>query len=114
VFRNSSNKVNNLFLDNIRVVPQWLPATLKSEGWLIAPTLVNEQLVIRHLFPPTDLQEVTLFNAAGQQIVRKKIRGQASTNLQLATGHLSAGTYQVKLTYTNRVLVKKLLIHRSK
>ena len=114
LFRNRSNKGNNLFLDHVRVSPQWLPEALKKEGWLISPTIGSTQITIRHLRPPVNLLGIELFNASGQLLLQKKISGQAPSNIQLETGHYASGTYQVKLIYTDKILVKKLLLHSSR
>ena len=114
LFRNRSNKGNNLFLDHVTVSPQWLPEALKKEGWLISPTLASTQVTVRHLRTPVNLLGVELFNASGQLLLQKKFSGQAPSKIQLETGHYASGTYQVKLIYTDKILVKKLVLHSSR
>jgi len=55
IFRNTNNKQNNVFIDNINVNTKTLPAKLKAEGFLIAPNPFENNFVIQHYLRPTDL-----------------------------------------------------------
>mgnify|MGYP000450270199 CR=1 FL=1 len=109
VFRNTSNRGNNLFLDNININKVILPAKLKANGYLITPNPFSSQFEIRHVAPPTDLRAVVVTNAAGQMVFRQQFGGNASNFITVNLGRYSAGMYHVKLIYTNKVVDAKLL-----
>jgi hypothetical protein len=110
VFRNSSNNDNNVYVDNINVNTLTLPARLKAQGYLIYPSPFTTSLNIQHFLPPTDLRYVEVFNARGQLVARKDFgaSGAPSTiNMDLST--LASGVYTVKLGYTNKQVVERIV-----
>jgi hypothetical protein len=109
VFRNTSNRGNNTFLDHVRVWPVILPERLKQNGFLIAPNPFQSQFTIRHLLVPTDLKAVIISNTAGQIVYRRQFSGNAGNYIYVDLGRYSAGMYHVKMIYTNKVVDAKLM-----
>lgn len=108
-FKNTSNRDNNTFLDNIKVVPIILPARLKANGYMIAPNPFNGQFEIRHLQAPADLQRILITNAAGQVVYSRTFNGNASSYMRIDLGSCSDGLYIVQLTYDKKVITQKLV-----
>ena len=104
-----SNKQNNLYIDNINIQGRTLPARLKNQGYLIYPSPFASSFLIHHYIQPVDLQSVGVYNSVGQLVWRKDLNGQANTETTVDLKNLAAGIYEVKLTYTNRTVVERVV-----
>jgi hypothetical protein len=58
---------------------------------------------------PVDLQTVQLFNAAGQLVWEKHYNGTAERLINVSTSNLAKGIYVLKLVYTNKTIVERLV-----
>ncbi|MFM2360880.1 MAG: hypothetical protein RLY16_2873, partial [Bacteroidota bacterium] len=110
-FVSKSNKQNNLFVDNINIYGKTLPKKLKDQGYLIYPNPFNTSFMIHHhaTEAPVDLQTVQLFNAAGQLVWEKHYNGTAERLINVSTSNLAKGIYVLKLVYTNKTIVERLV-----
>ncbi|MBC7849027.1 MAG: choice-of-anchor J domain-containing protein [Chitinophagaceae bacterium] len=109
VFRSTSNKGNNLFLDNIDISTITLPARLKQKGYLISPNPFEGAFVVRHLLPPTNLRGIQVLNSVGQAVVSRSFSGNASNYLTIDLGRYANGVYEVKLIYDNKVITERII-----
>jgi len=105
------NKQNNLWLDNINITSQILPQRLKNQGYLIYPNPFNSSFLIHHsaVQPPVDLQSVQVFNAAGQLVWSRQYNGNADRQITVDLKTLSTGVYVLKLIYTNKTIVERIV-----
>ena len=104
-----SNKQNNLYVDNINISSKTLPARLKNQGYLIYPSPFTGSFKIHHYLPPVDLQTVGVYNSVGQLVWRKELNGQGNTEEFVDLSRFAAGVYEVKLTYTNKTVVERVV-----
>ncbi|MEO6230132.1 MAG: choice-of-anchor J domain-containing protein [Ferruginibacter sp.] len=104
-----SNRQNNLYIDNINIYGRTLPARLKSQGYLIYPVPFSTTFRIHHLLPPVDLRAAQVFNAAGQLVWDKRYNGGATTEEMVDLKNLAKGIYILKLVYTNKTEVEKII-----
>jgi hypothetical protein len=110
VFRNSSNSDNNVYVDNINVNTLTLPAKLKQQGYLVYPSPFSSVLTVQHFLTPTDLRYVQVFNARGQLVANKQFGSTgAQSMITMDLSHLAAGVYTVKLGYTNKLVVERVV-----
>ena len=110
-FVSKSNKQNNLFIDNINIYGKTLPQKLKDQGYLIYPNPFNNAFLIHHaaVDAPTDLQTVQLYNAAGQLVWEKRYQSNAERIITVNTQNFAKGVYVLKLLYTGKTIVEKLV-----
>ncbi len=110
-FRLSNNSENNLFLDDVNFFTKNVPATLKTQGYLILPTAFQNQFGIWHYQQPTNLRYVTIYNSAGQLIWTRQYNGNAEKFMTVDLTGKSAGTYVVHLGYLdqNRNVVQRVI-----
>jgi Pregnancy-associated plasma protein-A/Secretion system C-terminal sorting domain len=109
VFRNTSNKGNNIYLDNININSVLLPARLKVNGYIIMPNPFNGSFLVRHVVPPTGLKSIAVYNSTGQIVHLQFFRGNASTYQYINLSRQSNGVYVVKLIYDTRVITERLI-----
>jgi hypothetical protein len=110
-FTSKGNKQNNIWLDNINITSRTLPQKLKDQGYLIYPNPFNGSFTIHHhaIQPPTDLQAVQVYNAAGQLVWDKRYNGNAERQIWVNTANFSKGMYILKLIYSNKTIVEKVI-----
>ncbi len=104
-----SNRQNNLYIDNINITSRVLPARLKNQGYLIYPSPFSSTFRIHHLLPPTTLRAAQVYNGTGQLVFDKRFRGNAVTEEFINMQRVPAGVYFLKLTYTDKTIVEKLV-----
>jgi Pregnancy-associated plasma protein-A/Secretion system C-terminal sorting domain len=104
-----SNRQNDLWIDNINISSKTLPKRLKDQGYLIYPNPFENGFRIHHWQVPQDLRGVQIFNAAGQLVWDKRYSGNADTEIMVDMSKLGKGTYTVKMTYTSKVVVEKIV-----
>lgn len=109
VFRNSSNRGNNTFLDNINITGVTLPARLRADGYIIMPNPFNSSFIVRHVTAPVGLKAIEVYNATGQVVYLQQFRGTANTYQYINLGHLSKGVYVVKLIYDSNVVTQRVV-----
>ncbi len=112
-FASKGNKQNSIWLDNINITSQKLPQRLKDQGYLIYPNPFNSTFLIHHsaVEPPVDLQSVQVFNSAGQLVWDKSYNGNAARQITVDLKQLASGLYILKMTYTNKTILEKLVKH---
>lgn len=110
-FATKGNKQNNLWIDNINITSLTLPRRLKDQGYLVYPNPFNSSFVIHHyaVDPPTSLQSVAVYNAAGQMVWKKEYNGNAERKIYIDMGAKSNGMYVLKMIYSNKTIVEKLI-----
>jgi hypothetical protein len=112
VFRNTHNAPgNNIFLDNINVFGEVLPAVLKQQGYLISPTAFNTQFNLRFFDTPNNLTGVNVYNSIGQLVWSKQYSRTADRQMSIDLAGKASGMYFVELRYTdgNRNIVQKVV-----
>ncbi len=110
IFRNVTNFENNIYLDHIQIKAKNINPILKEKEVLIVPNPFDHQLKIEFLKKPDHLQRVSIYNISGQLVSQKS---SAAINRQnriiFHLSHLSAGIYIVKLKYSDRKIIKKVM-----
>lgn len=112
VFRNTSNRGNNTYLDKIDISTVVLPARLKEKGYMITPNPFEGAFVIRHLLPPANLKGLQVMSSSGQIIVARQFNGNASNYITVDLSRYANGAYQVKLIYDNNVITERIIKRR--
>jgi hypothetical protein len=112
VFRSTSNRGNNTFLDKIDISTVTLPARLKQNGYMIAPNPFEGSFSVRHVIPPTSLRGIQVINSSGQTVVARSFNGNASNNIVIDLNRYANGAYQVKLIYDNKVITERIIKRR--
>jgi Secretion system C-terminal sorting domain/Pregnancy-associated plasma protein-A len=103
------NKQNNLYIDNINIYGKIVPALLKQQGYLFYPSPFRQQFIIRNYQVPTDLQSAAIYNSVGQLVWSRQYNGSAYTEMTVDLGAMSPGVYIVKLKYTNKTVVDRIV-----
>jgi hypothetical protein len=108
-FISRSNHQNNLYLDNINIFGKILPERLKKQGYLIYPSPFHDQFIIRNLEEPVTLKSSALYNSIGQMVWMQEYNGTAYKEIYVNTSKLPKGLYTVKLFYTDKTVVEKII-----
>ncbi len=103
------NKQNNLWLDNVNISSKTLPQRLKNQGYLIYPNPFQSSFLLHHFQPPVQLQALQVFNSAGQLVWDKRFNGNANTEINVNLGNLSRGIYILKMIYSNKTIVERIV-----
>jgi Pregnancy-associated plasma protein-A/Secretion system C-terminal sorting domain len=106
---NKGNRQNDLWMDNINITSKTLPARLKNQGYLIYPNPFENSFRIHHWVAPQDLKAAQIFNAAGQLVWDKRYSGNADTEISVDMSRLARGTYTLKMTYSSKVVVERIV-----
>lgn len=112
VFRNTHNSLgNNIFLDNINIFTEVLPAALKQQGYLILPTAFTSRFSVWHFDQPTALTGIGVYNSIGQLVWSKQFNRNADRTVNVDLSNMAAGIYFVNLRYTdaNRNVTQKVI-----
>ncbi len=104
-----SNQQNNLYLDNINIYTKTLPQRLKNQGYLIYPSPFTNSFIIRNYQVPTTLQKVGIYNSVGQLVWLKDLNGRGNTEMTVNFAGFPAGVYIVKLMYTEKTVVERIV-----
>jgi hypothetical protein len=99
VFRISGNMENNLYLDDVNIRTQILPAKLKNEGFLILPNPFRTVFGIWHYQVPTTLRYVNVYNPVGQLVYSRRFPGGGEKFFQVDLSNKAPGVYIVNLGY---------------
>ncbi len=108
-FLNTSNNGNNVYIDNVNLYSKNLSATLKTNGFVIAPNPVKDVVVLQHYLAPTNLRGVGFYNAAGQRLMYQSFNGNADSFLPFNISRFAAGIYSVKVEYTNKTVTQRII-----
>jgi hypothetical protein len=110
-FAAKGNKQNNIWLDNINITAQTLPQRLKDQGYLIYPNPFNSSFLIHHsaVEPPVSLQAAQVYNAGGQLVWDRRYNGNAARQITVDLKNLAQGVYILKMLYTNKTIVERLV-----
>jgi hypothetical protein len=103
------NRQNNLYVDNINIYGINVPARLKAQGYLIYPNPFRQQFIVRNYEVPINLESVCVYNTAGQLVWSQQYSGNASTEIPVDMSNAPAGVYYVKLFYTDKSVVQKIV-----
>lgn len=109
VFRNTNNNGNNIYIDNVNFATKLLPLTLKENGFMISPNPVSNTFTIQQYETAANLRSVGVYDAAGRQLQAWHYNGNASNTITVNMAKYAAGTYTVKLTYSNKVIAKRIV-----
>jgi hypothetical protein len=101
IFRVTNNSENNIFIDNVNFSTQTLPAQLKQNGYVIAPTSFRNSFRIWHFQTPSSLRYVNVYNGTGQLVWSKQYTGNADRQMWVDLSGKAAGVYLVELGYTD-------------
>ena len=101
IFRVTNNSENNIFIDNVNLETQTLPAQLKQNGYVITPTAFQSSFRIWHYQTPSNLRFVNVYNSAGQLVWTKQWNGNADRQMWVDLSGKAAGVYMVEIGYTD-------------
>ena len=99
MFRFSGNMENNLYLDDVNLRTQVLPAKLKNDGYLVLPNPFRSTFGVWHYQVPTTLRYINVYNSAGQLVYSKQFPNGGEKYFQIDLGGRAAGNYTVNLGY---------------
>ena len=110
-FAAKSNKLNNIWIDNINISSKTLPQRLKDQGYLIYPNPFNSSFLIHHsaIEPPVDLQSAQVFNSGGQLVWEREYNGKAERQITVDLKNMSNGVYILKMIYTNKTVIERIV-----
>lgn len=108
-FVDKGNHQNNLYIDNINIYGINVPARLKAQGYLIYPNPFRQQFIIRNYQVPVNLESAHVYNSMGQLVWAKDYNGNAYTEMPVDLGNAPAGVYYLKLFYTDKSVVQKIV-----
>lgn len=103
-FRNTGNGENNIFIDDVEIFTRVLPQRLKNNGFLASPNPFRNQFQLQFFPDASKLTGVEIVNTAGQRVFLKTFKaGSAASTLPVDLSRYPAGTYSVRITFTDRV-----------
>lgn len=108
-FAFKGNKQNNFYIDNINLFGITVPARLKEQGYLIYPNPFHDQFVIRNYEVPITLQSARIYNSVGKLVWAKDYYGKAYTLMNINFDTPPPGVYILKLFYTDKTVVQKIV-----
>ncbi len=108
-FSSKSNKQNNLWIDNVNISSKTLPQRLKNQGYLIYPNPFQSSFLVHHFQPPVKLQALQIFNSAGQLVWDKRFNSNATTETIINLSNLSRGVYILKMIYSDKTIVERIV-----
>ncbi|HVI48786.1 MAG TPA: M43 family zinc metalloprotease [Chitinophaga sp.] len=109
-FRNISNSENNIYIDNIKIVTKDINPELRKAGVLVYPNPSSGIVWVTFYEIPADLEQVSVYNTAGQ-LIASQPAGSISSNNRMTFNLVNEpnGVYFVKLIYRNRANTIKLM-----
>jgi hypothetical protein len=113
-FRNTVNFENNIFIDNVNFAPKAVNARLKSKGFMVSPNPTYDgNLYIQHYPRNPDLRSIALVSSIGQTLKTWRFPSGGDNTINIQVNGYPAGVYNLVLTYTNKVVVERVLIARQ-
>jgi hypothetical protein len=101
VFRVSNSNGNNIFIDNVDLTAKAVPQVLRRRGFLVLPTAFRDNFTLWYYQPPTDLKNVSVYNASGQLVYSRQMSGSTDRLINIDLAGRSSGSYLVRLSYNN-------------
>jgi hypothetical protein len=98
-YRFSGNFENSLYLDDINLRTQVLPAKLKNQGYLVLPNPFRSTFAVWHYQVPTTLRYINVYNSVGQLVYSRQFPNGGEKYFLIDLGGRAAGTYTVNLGY---------------
>jgi hypothetical protein len=109
-FRNTNGYENNIYLDDIHLRTVTINPNLKESGFLVTPNPARSTITVQFYPQPANLTAVQVFTTTGQKIAEQIIgTGTASNHYTFNLSAFPAGTYYVRVVYTDRVHTKKIV-----
>lgn len=103
---------SNIFIDQIKVFTEKLPAKLKEKGYQFLPNPVKEKLNIQFYPNSVGLKSIRVTDIAGRTQYLSKMETSLNVNNHtLDFSKLAAGIYVVTLTYADRIVSEKIIKH---
>lgn len=103
------NQQNNIWLDDINVYAKQLPAKLKEQGYLIYPNPFDNSFLIHHFAVPSNLKSIEVYDASGKLTYSRRYESNANTEITVSLQGKSAGVCVLKMLYTNKTVVQKIV-----
>ena len=100
---------NNIFIDNINIVPEsWLSIEQEKDLSLIQiyPNPVNDVLNVQLANSSTSIK---VFDAAGKELEMIQFNQTSENNIQISTNHLAVGLYYISFTNEQGSITKKFI-----
>ena len=95
--------------NNINIYTKTVPEALKVQGYLIYPNPFRNSIIIRNYRIPVTLQNIAIFNSIGQMVWSEALNGTGYTEMPVDLRNLAAGVYIVKLQYTDKTVIQKIV-----
>lgn len=109
-FRNTTGFEDNIYLDDINLRTVVVNPNLKAQGFLVTPNPTSGAIAVQFYPQPTNLKGIQLFNDLGQKIAEVNVaNGQANNQYTFDLSRYAKGMYTVRVVFTDRVLVKKII-----
>lgn len=109
IFRNISNFENDIYLDDIDIIPRPINPQLKASKVLIVPNPTSGDLLIEFLKITPDLREVQLFNDIGQLIGDLPASSAVNNRITFHLANQPNGVYFVRILYQDHQIVRKII-----
>ncbi len=103
------NRQNNIWLDDVNIYAKQLPQKLKTQGYLVYPNPFGNSFLIHHFGAPANLKATQVFNSSGQLVYDKWYEGNANSEITVNLQGKAAGVYILKMVYTNKTIVQKIV-----
>jgi hypothetical protein len=98
-FRFSGNMENNLYVDDVNIRTQILPAKLKAEGVIVLPNPFHSTFGVWHYQQPSNLKYILVYNAIGQKVWGKQYSNGGEKYIQVDLSGKATGMYTVVIGY---------------
>lgn len=108
-FRNTSEFENNIYLDDINLRTVTINPNLKAQGFLVTPNPVQSIMAVQFYPQPVNLRAIQVFNITGQKLLELTTSGMVNNYYGFNMTQYAAGTYIVRVVFTDKVLVKKIV-----
>ncbi|MCU7548323.1 M43 family zinc metalloprotease [Chitinophagaceae bacterium LB-8] len=108
---NTTEWENNVYIDDINLNKVTVNPYLKKDGFLVSPNPSTTGIINVDFYPqPTNLRGIAIYNAAGQVVVQQTVTQNPNNHYQFDLSRLAKGIYIVKVVFTDRTLVKKVMM----
>jgi hypothetical protein len=107
--RNTGGNENAIYLDDINLRTVTINPNLKSKGILVTPNPTDGIISVQFYPPPVNLKAIQVYSITGQKVAEVLVNGPGANNYRLNLNNFSAGTYIVRVVFTDRVVTRKIL-----
>jgi archaellum component FlaF (FlaF/FlaG flagellin family) len=107
--RNTGGNENAIYLDDINLRTVIVNPNLKSRGILVTPNPTDGNIAVQFYPPPANLKAIQVYSVTGQKITEVLVNGVAGNYYRLNLSNSAAGTYIVRVVFTDRVVTRKIL-----